>query len=187
MTIRLNKERKLIVGIGGVLLLLALGYNIAPMFESAAPGKELLLIQQQQLSKYERKLKGKARLENQLKTYQARLRRLEAGLLQSKTPSLSAVDIQKVLGEIAEKTQAEVKTMRILSSSPAVDAHYLAVPVQITLLSDIQQLTSMLHEIENSKKLLKVRDIVFRSAGVRQGGNILTTLTVEGFMMKGSV
>jgi hypothetical protein len=185
VTFRLNTERKLIIGIGGLLLLLALGYNAAPWFESAAPGKELLLIQQQQLSKYRQKLKGKTRLENQLKTYQARLRRLEAGLLKSKTPSLSAVDIQKVLGDIAEKTQAEVKTMRILSSGPAVDVHYLAVPVQITLLSDIQQLTSMLHEIENSKQLLKVKDIVFRSAGARHGGNILTTLTVEGFMRTG--
>lgn len=184
MTFTLTRERKLILGIGGALLLLGVVYNLLPSFESTTNGEEALSLTRQKLAKYRAKVSDRSRLESGIKAGRLQLQRAEAGLLQANTPALAAVDIQQILTQIAGSTGAEVKTMRVLGSEPISDDNYIAVPVEVTLSSDIRQLVGVLYAIDTSKKLLRVKELAVRSAGIRRGDKILTTFTVEGFMKK---
>ena len=184
MKFRLTRERKIIFGVGVFLLMGGLVYNLLPAFQGASSDAEMLAVKQQRVLKYMAKLKEQSVLEARLQNAQNRLRSAESGLLQAKTPALAAVDIQQVLTQIADKTEAEIKTMRILGSEVVAGEGYIAVPVEVTISSDIRQLVGVLYDIQNAPKLLRTKDIAIRSAGVRRGEKILSTLTVEGFMKK---
>ena len=184
MKFRLTRERKIIFGVGVFLLIGGLVYNLLPAFQGASSDAEMLAVKQQRVLKYMAKLKEQSVLEARLQNAQNRLRSAESGLLQAKTPALAAVDIQQVLTQIADKTEAEIKTMRILGSEVVAGEGYIAVPVEVTISSDIRQLVGVLYDIQNAPKLLRTKDIAIRSAGFRRGEKILSTLTVEGFMKK---
>jgi hypothetical protein len=123
-------------------------------------------------------------LEKQAKALQNRLRRIETGLLTPSTPALAAVDIQTMIRDIAIRHEAEVKTMRILSAVASEDNSYVAVPVEVTLTSTVDQLVEVLYGIQTSNRILHVADITARATGGRRGDIILSTLTVEGYMKK---
>jgi hypothetical protein len=184
MKFRLTRERKIIFGVGVVLLMGGLIYNLLPALQGSPSDEEMLAVKQQRVIKYRAKLNAQSRLEARLQGARNRLRNAESGLLQAKTPALAAVDIQQVLTQIADKTEAEIKSMRILGSTAVAGEGYIAVPVEVTISSDIRQLVGVLYDIQNAPKLLRTKDIAIRSAGVRRGEKILTTLTVEGFMKK---
>lgn len=186
MAFELTRERKIIIGIGGALLLLGLVYHQLPSFAPTADGDEILDAKRQKLSKYREKVGERDQLEARLKVAQLQLRRAEDGLLMAKTPALAAVDIQQILTQIAGTTEAELKTMRVLNPDPIPEEDYIAVPVEVTISSDIRQLVGVLYAIDTSNKLLRTRDLSIRSAGVRRRNKILSTFTVEGFMKKNS-
>jgi len=184
MPFTLTKERKIILIVGAILLLLGLVYNLAPSFSEWLAEDETLGLKEQKLLKYRAKVKEKASFAQQEKSLGSRLRRIEAGLLTPKTPALAAVDIQTMVRDIAARYGAEIKTMRILSAVPDSDHAYVAIPVEVTLSSSIRQLVEVLYGIETSTRLLHVADITARAAGGRRGNTILSTMTVEGFMKK---
>jgi len=182
MPFTLTRERKIILTVGAVLLLLGLIYNLAPTVRGVFSEDEALSLKEQKLIKYLAKVNQKASYVKQAKALQSRLQRIEAGLLTPKTPALAAVDIQTMVRDIAVRHGAEVKTMRILSTASSEDNAYLAIPVEVTLTSNVRQLLEVLYGIETSSRLLHVTDITARAAGGRRGDTILATMTVEGFM-----
>jgi len=184
MPFALTNERKVILIIGAILLLLGLIYNLAPSFSGWLAEDETLGLKEQKLLKYKAKVNEKASFSQQEKSLQSRLRRIETGLLTPKTPALAAVDIQTMVRDIAVRYGAEIKTMRILSAVPEDDQAYVAIPVEVTLSSSIRQLVEVLYGIETSTRLMHVADITARAAGGRSGDTILSTMTVEGFMKK---
>jgi hypothetical protein len=184
MPIALTRERKIILIGGAILLLLGLIYNLAPTVQRMFAEDESLALKEEKLTKYLAKVNEKTIYAQQAKALENRLRRIEAGLLTPKTPALAAVDIQTMIRDIAVRYGAEVKTMRILSAASSADNAYVAIPVEVTLSSDIRQLVEVLYGIETSSRLLHVVDLTARSAGRRSGDTILATMTVEGFMKK---
>jgi len=180
----LTKERKAILIIGSILLVMGGIYRLLPVFESMIPQKEILFAKQQKLAKYRQKA---GTLDQKQAVYQAaaaRLNRIESSLIKAKTSPLSAVRIQQLLDQFGEKSGVKIKSMRILTGSHKTDAPYDPIPVEVTLLSDIKQLVDMLYEIERSKKLLIIKQLRCRSGYVKKSDKILTTLTIEGFMKK---
>lgn len=180
----LTKERKYLLIGGAVLLLMAVLYNLTPTLSALWSQEEALAVKSQKLARYREKVQEKKTLDAKQDALQKVLRRTEAGLLQGKTPALAAVDIQTIIREITERTEAEIKTMRILKPEELSDSNYIAIPVEITLSSDVRQLIGVLYQIETSPQVLRTANVVIRSAGMRRGTNILTTLTIEGFMKK---
>jgi len=184
MPFTLTKERKIILTGGAILLLLGLFYNLAPTLRGMFAEDDVLILKEEKLTKYLAKVNEKTFYVQQAKALENRLRRIEAGLLTPKTPALAAVDIQTMIRDIAVRYGAEVKTMRILSAESLDDKAYMAIPVEVTLSSDIRQLVEVLYGIEASSRLLHVVDLTARAAGRRGRSTILATMTVEGFMKK---
>ena len=177
-----------------LLVFLALIYLFYTLNQSTRIYAEALDLKQRKLVKYRKKVLEKKVMEKSLLTFQNSLKRTEAGLLVGKTPPLAAAEIQERIGNIANAAGAEIKTVRILQPDRSEKAMYLAIPVEVTIQSTMRQLTELLYKLNRSTKLLRITKLGIKSRGGykrrkgtrRQKGpvNIITTLTVEGFVKK---
>jgi hypothetical protein len=68
--------------------------------------------------------------------------------------------------------------------SPSESAHefYSAVPIQIMMISSVDQLKEILYKIENDEKIFVVRNLRVRAIGGSGVHSIEATMTVEGYM-----
>ena len=181
----LTRERKILLAGSAVLLVIGVVYNLYPRISAWMPQDDLLPLQQDKLVRYRQKIGEKANLVKNRQTIERRLRLAEAGLLDAKTPALAAVEIQKRLQSLASRHGAQVKTMRQQSAAAKPeDTPYRTVAVEVTLAASVDQLVGMMHAIETSKKVQRIREMTLRAAGRSAKGGILATLTIEGFMKK---
>ncbi|HHC24597.1 MAG TPA: hypothetical protein ENK58_04170 [Desulfobacterales bacterium] len=185
----MTKERKYILIIGAILLLLGAIYRFFPELQEFQPLGEEIALKQRKLVKYQQMVQEKSRLNARLLLLNRNLDRAESSLLNGETQALAAVDIQNILNDIAGRSEVEVTAMRVLKSrelgedSPARD-RYISIPVRITISATIRQLKEVLYRIENSLKFLRVSDMRIKTDRVREAKKVRSTLTVEGLMKK---
>jgi hypothetical protein len=181
----LSKERKYILILGGILLLLGLIYRYTPSLEGIFTPDDTIELKEQKLDNYRRIAKKRKALEAQLASLRQSLRRAEAGLLSGKTPALAAVEVQNLIKRLVNEKGAQIRTIRVLRPKAEGEGVYVAIPVQATLQSNIRQLKDVLYGIETSRHLLHVKDLRVRAIGRRrQPDQIQSTLTVEGYLKK---
>ena len=166
------------------------------LFNSLGPSthrfNEALYLKQVKLSKYRQKVLEKKDFEKELLNLQKVFKRAEAALLTGKTPSLAAAEIQEIVSNITNSTGGQIMTVRILQSDRSGKDMYLAIPVEITINSTMRELSQLLHKLDRSSKLLRIAKLEIRPSarrGIRRARqtsftNIITTLTVEGFVKK---
>lgn len=180
----MTKERKYILIIGAVLLLVGLVYRLMPENGTVSQDNDIA-VKQEKLAKYREIAAQRAALEAELTTLKEQLKQAEAGLSSGDTPALASADIQNIISKIAEKSHAEVSAVRVLKAEEAENKDYLKLPIQLTLMSDTRQLKDFLYEIEASPKILKVAEMSVRVIRTKPDEQIQTTLTVNGYMKKG--
>lgn len=183
----MNKERKYILIVGALLLLIGAVYRFFPEIEELQPAGEEIVLKQKRLIKYRQTVQERSQTDARLIALNRSLERSEAGLLNGETPALAAVDIQNILNQIAGKSKVEVKAMRVLEPAepedgPPVKAQFLRVPVQITVNSTVRQLKEILYGIESSSKLLRIMEMKVTAGRSKQSEQLYSTLVVEGFM-----
>ncbi len=178
----MTKERKYILIVGAVLLLIGLVYRLMP--ENGVLPQDDIALKQEKLGKYREITAQKPALEAELATLQEQLKQAEAGLSSGDTPALASADIQNIISKIAEKSHSEVSAVRVLKAEDADNKDYLKLPIQLTLMSNTRQLKDFLYEIESSPKILKVAEMSVRVVRTKPEEQIQTTLTVNGYMKK---
>jgi hypothetical protein len=171
ISLQLKKRRKIIVVGCALLALPAMIFLFDSLNRSTQRFNEALLLKQDKLAKYRQKVQDKKAVKRELLNLQTTFKRAEAALLNGKTPSLAAA--------------------RILQPDRSGKDLYLAIPVEVTIDSTMRQLTQLLYGLDRSPKLLRITKLGIRSrAGhgrvTSSAGpvNIITTLTVEGFVAK---
>jgi hypothetical protein len=176
------KERKYIL-IAGVIALIAGGvYRFSPDAGQWFPSKEELLLKEKKVAKYREMIDRKESLMAALNTASKTLERVEARLLTGETPAISAVEIQKIINEIASRNQVEIKSMQVLEAKAPKEGIYMPIPVEVTLTAGIRQIKQVLYEIENAQKLLKISKIKIRASNARDADMVQSTFTVEGLI-----
>ncbi|GBC60194.1 hypothetical protein DENIS_1145 [Desulfonema ishimotonii] len=179
----MTKERKYILIIGAVLLVIGAMYRFSGEIGNLFAGGDETLVRQKQVLKYRKVVREKGLLQERFNVLNRTLSRSESGLLTGGTSALAAVDIQNILNDIAGRSQAEIRTMRVMRPvEPEEGGVYIAVPVQVALDVTIRQLEDILYRIENSPRLLKISNIRIRLPNTRNPEKIQVTFTVEGFM-----
>ena len=147
---------------------------------------EELKLKELKLAKYRQKLLGKKVIDRELLTLENTVKQAEMGLLTGKTPSLAAAEIQEIVSSIADAAGGQISTVRILQPDLSGKEVYLAIPVEFTISSTMRELTQLLHKLDSSAKLLRIAKLEIRSRGALRGRgsfvNLLTTMTVEGFL-----
>ena len=147
-----------------------------------------LELKRRKLAKYHQKVLEKKVVERELLSLQNAFRQAEAALLTGKTPSLAAAEIQEIVTNISNAAGVQIMTVRILQPDRSAKEMCLAIPVEVTIMSTMRELTQLLYKLESSPKLLRVVKLGIRSRALRRSSegpvNIVTTLTVEGFVKK---
>jgi Tfp pilus assembly protein PilO len=102
-------------------------------------------------------------------------------LLAAAAPPVAASELVKIVKDAAAEARLEVRSERILP--PAAQGELLEIPVEITVSGGIRELVGFLYQLEDVRKLLALRDLKIRVVNLSQPKDLLTTLTVSGFIL----
>ena len=191
ISLQLRKRRKIIVAGLALMALAAMFYLFNSINRSTYRFNEALNLKQDKLDKYRQKVLEKKIMERELLSLQTTFKQAEAALLTGKTVSLAAAEIQQIVTNITNAAGAQIMTVRILQPDRSAKEMYLAIPVEVTINSTMRQLTQLLYKLDSSAKLLCIVKLGIKSRAGRSRlvrgastANLITTLTVEGFVKK---
>ncbi len=182
INLNLSKQKKLILGIGIVLLFLALVYRFFPLVDGMGEGGDEISLKQQKMLKYTQRIQDGPALEKRRRALDRNLQQLKQGLLQARTPALAAVSMQNLMRDIASSMDVEVKTTRVLKPTEVEATNYIAVQVQFSVDVTIQQLRGLLYRIESSDIFLQVAVLKLNANTDNMPVRLRATITIEGMM-----
>lgn len=180
--LRINKERRLILIAGAVLLFLGLIYR-SPFFEELTSGAEID-DKIQRIAKYQSRIPQKEALEQKRRELTRRVEELQKVLLKGNTPALSAVNMQNRLTDIAGSLGMEIKSTSVLKPVPIKNTDLISIAVQFTAELTVKQLKQLLYQIELSDHQLQVKGLQLRKTSGAPVFQLQATITMEGYMLK---
>ena len=184
ISIQMTKERRRLLVIGGILLLLGVGYRLLPALSEIGAGNVQKDAKIQTISKYQKKIKEKASLDRHRLQLTRDLENLRHGLLKGQTPALAAVTMQNRLNEIAGNLDINIQSMRVLKPGPVENTDLVLVSVQLTAEVEMRQLKELLYRIEASENYLQIRKLQVNQRSDKLPVQLRTIMTVDGFMLK---
>jgi Tfp pilus assembly protein PilO len=177
-----RRERSLIgVGIAGAALVGGYLLVVEPVIIRNAELARLLPAREATLEQ-RRALVGQLdRVAAEQQALAARLEAESARLLPGATVALAASELQKLVKEVGAGAKVEVRSERVL---PTVDlAGLQEVPIEIAVAGSVREIAALLHLLERTPKLLTLREVKIRVVAAGHAGNLLTTLTVSGYVL----
>jgi general secretion pathway protein M len=178
----LNKERKIILISGAILLILGAIYRFSPVIISVVSVSDEIVMKKNHVEKYVRIVEQRKQAFRENKYYSRQFSQMESRLLTGETPSLAAVEIQEILKEIGDASNVKFMTMQVMKPKEGENKDYVRLPVQFSMNSDIIQLKQIIYEIEVSSKLLIITELDAKRAKSKERQLIRSTFTVEGCM-----
>ncbi|MFH1954858.1 MAG: GspMb/PilO family protein [Pseudomonadota bacterium] len=113
-------------------------------------------MKERRLIKYRQTVAAGSNLDKRLDSLGMALKELESRLLSGRTPPLAAVEIQKIVQEIAEKSHVQIRSVKVLNPLELEQKKYLSIPVEFHIYLTLRQLKEVLYLIETSSKFLTV-------------------------------
>jgi type II secretory pathway component PulM len=181
----LSRRERTIVVIGGIGLLLVLGwvFVVEPLAESSRATAELVPSRSQVLARRLDMLARKDGFTRDLENTSAEIEHRSERFLAEAAPAVAASELQKLTKDMAAQANTEIRSERILP--PVERGELLEIPVEIAVSGEIRQLVDLLSRLEGAQKLLTVQDLRVRVVNVSQPKELLATLTVSGFILPG--
>jgi len=190
---RFSKREKGVLVLALIIFLLVLGryFIVSPVLERRVWVESQIEIQSQILERDLRYISQKEEIQSVLEKSRGGLKELESMFLSGDTPSVSASDLQDLVGAITAKEGAKVITIRVLN--PDTIGSYTKIPIQMEATGDIGQIVNLIRGMQLSGKLLIVNELSLRPlfapfAASRQqagqnipGQNLRATLVISGF------
>lgn len=182
----LSPRERVVVGVGAVVALVIGGYLLVvePILarsrtaETTVPAREAALERRRLL------VAQRPRLAEELAAVDARLEMEARRLLRGPTAPLAASELQKLVKDLLAAGNVEVRSERVL---PASDQNGLQeVPIELTIMGSIRDTVNALSRLERADRLLALKDFKVRVVAVGQPRELLTTLTVAGYLLPGA-
>ncbi|MEZ4550124.1 MAG: hypothetical protein R2874_06525 [Desulfobacterales bacterium] len=129
----MTRERKIILLAGAVLLVIGAMYRFWPAIVSTVSVVDEIAFKTDQVEKYQQIAARKDPVVKENAAVKKQFRLMENRLLTGSTPSLSAVEIQNTLNDIAEAVGVKFSTMRVMKAVESEGAGYVRVPVQFSM------------------------------------------------------
>ena len=183
MIANLSRREKILVGLALAVGVLLGGWTLVlePILERNRSTAELVPAREQVLRQKRELLARRAVITADLDATMKRFDTLAEGFLTSATPAVAAAELQKLVKDMAAQAKTEVRSERIM---PPVDrGELLEIPVEIAVSCEIRQLVDLLARLESASKLLPVQDLKIRVVNLSQPKDLLTTLTISGFIL----
>lgn len=177
----LSARERVVVGaaatlvVGGYLLVVEPLVDRARAVEARVSAREAMLEQRRLL------VGQRPRLAEELAAASARLELESARLLRGPTPPLAASDLQKVVKELLPGSGVEIRSERVLQ--PADLDGLQEIGIELSLVGSIRDTVSALGRLERAERLLALREVRIRLAAPAQPRELLTTLTIVGYLL----
>lgn len=166
-----------------ILLSLAVVYRFFPFFQEVFSPNEEIELMEKRLAKYQEMIDSGKNINQRLDSLNKTARELESRLLAGKTPSLSAVEVQKIMQETADSSHVQINSVKVLKPEELDKHGYLRVPVEFQIVPTIKQLTEILYRLEASPKYLTVKKIFIRDYS-NVGRQLRCRIIVAGLMKR---
>ena len=177
-----RRERTLVgLAVGAVLIIAAYLYVIEPLVTRSRELAELAPAREATLEARRRLIAQRPRLLQELALAQQAFEAQAARLLPGPTPPLAASELQKLVKEVAASANADVRSERVLP--PADLAGLQEVPLELTVAGNVRETMTLLYQMERTSRLLTVKEVKIRVVAVGQPRELLTTLTVAGYLL----
>lgn len=97
-------------------------------------------------------------------------------------PGLAAATLQKMINEFASQSGVIIEQVRV--EKPKVIEHMPAIPIGMTLRSNLKNLSQFIFQLENAEKFLVVEEIVSRRINQSDPEELQTQILVNGFIQE---
>ena len=157
------------IGVGAAALFILLNFGVFPLFERLETSPEVVQQREVELRR-DKRLLAEAKLEEtHLHAAGDRLNGLEAGLLESSSPSLANAEWQHLVGQLADSKGIELGSSEFLRTQE-LDAGYSLVTGRVQFRCRLDQLVDFLVALAGFPRLLSVTSLtVSGSQGDPQG------------------
>ena len=179
----LTRRERVIVGVGTVVALAVGGYLflVEPLLTRARDAEAMVPAREATLERRRLLVSQRPRLAADLAAVTERLETESARLLRGPTPPLAASELQKLVKELLPVGGVEVRSERVL---PTADHQGLQeVGLELTLTGSIRDTVAALARLERTDRLLALRDVKIRVVAPGQARELLTTLTIAGYLL----
>ena len=179
----LSRRERTLIGLGmGTVLVIALYLFVAePLVDRVREAKGRTVTREAALERRRLLIAQGPRIAEELQSVTRRLESESARLLRGPTAPLAASELQKLVKDVAASSNMEVRSERVL---PATDREGLQeVPIEIIIAGSIRDTMTALYRLEHTDRLLMIKDLKFRAVAVGQPRELMTTLTVAGYVM----
>lgn len=180
---KVDFRRKYVFIALAIVLSLAVAYRYFPFFQEVFSPNEEIELMEKRLVKYQGMIDSGKDINKRLDSLNKTARELESRLLVGKTPSLAAVEVQKIMQETAGRSNVQISSVKVLSPENLDQRGYLLVPVEFKMLPTTRQLKEILYQLEASQKYLTVRKIVVNEYNKRDR-QLRCNITVAGSMKR---
>lgn len=182
MTTLSRRERTLIgLGMGTVLVIGLYLFVVEPLVDRVREAKGRTVTREAALERRRLLIAQGPRIAEELQSVTRRLESESARLLRGPTAPLAASELQKIVKDVASGSNMEVRSERVL---PATDREGLQeVPIEIIIAGSIRDTMTALYRLERADRLLIIKDLKIRVVAVGQPRELMTTLTVAGYVM----
>jgi type II secretory pathway component PulM len=153
-----DRQRRLAwLGLGGLSLLCIYWLIIGPLFDLEEAWDQKLGQQRQLLAKYQSLAASRAVAQEAITALQTALAQTEKQFLSGENPAVASADLQDIIKSLAREHGVELTSAKTLPSREA--GSYLDISVQVTLAARIDQLLTILYNLEHHKKLLFISEL----------------------------
>jgi Tfp pilus assembly protein PilO len=182
MTSLRRRERVLIaVGVAIVCLVGIYIFLVEPLVDRAREAGNRTAAREAVLERRRLMIVQGPRIAGELEAVRRQLESQSRRLLRGPTAPLAASELQKLVKDAAASSNMEVRSERVL---PASDREGLQeVPIEIMIAGSIGDTMTALYRLEHGERLLTIKDLKIRVVAVGQPRELLTTLTVAGYVM----
>lgn len=179
----INRRERTVIGValGGLVLVALYLYVVEPLMNRAADLAELTPAREATLEARRRLIAQRPRLTAEATEAVKPFEEQQARFLPGPTAPLAASELQKVVKEVAAAANVDVRSERVL---PTADLQGLVeVPIELTVTGSIRDTVTLLYQLNKTSRLLTVKDLKVRVVAVGQPRELLTTLTVAGYLV----
>lgn len=181
----LSRRERIVIGLGVAGLLVVVGYLyvVEPMLARQREVAELIPIREATLERRRLMIAQRESLTAELQAMAERVETASSGFLSGPTAPLAASELQKLVKDLAAAARVDVRSERVIA--PVDLTGVLEIPIELTVACTVRQVVTLLTQLEQTPRLLRVKDLKIRVAAPGQPRELLTTLTVSGYLRSG--
>ena len=168
-------------GVGVVLLVVLYLFLVEPLVDRAREAGSRATAREAVLERRRLTIARGPRVAEELQAMKTQLESESARLLRGPTAPLAASELQKLVKDAAASSNMEVRSERVLTASDREGLQ--EVPIELVIAGSIRDTVATLYRIEHADRLLMIKDLKIRVVSIGQPRELLTTLTVAGYVM----